>query len=102
MRIFFFIIPVLILFCFAATVFAVETSDCVIVCTNEKRSNDTLCPPAGETTLIEHNLCIKENIATYNICIKNCIPTLAPSDASPAAPTMPPTQTIEPSALDNK
>jgi len=90
----------LLLLCpLAGTSRADERSDCLATCTNDKRSNDMYCPPAGGYSDDDHKQCVEKNTAAYNDCTKACSPapsppavtnpepaTTAPSDLAPAPP----------------
>jgi hypothetical protein len=95
MRLLFITLSVTVLFSLTVMSYADDKSECVNSCSNEKRSKDMYCPPAGGYTDEEHKQCIDTNAAAYNDCIKGCTP-------APASPETPATQPVEPEATDNK
>ncbi len=79
--------------------YADDKSDCLDNCSNDKRSKDMYCPPAGGYSDENHKQCIDTNATAYNDCIKSCSP--APATPEPAAPVATP-QPEGAGATDNK
>lgn len=103
MRYFFITLLVTVLFPLTVMSYADDYSDCVNRCSNEKRSKDMYCPPAGGYSDEEHKQCIDTNTAAFNYCIRSCTPA-SPPTASPTLPTpdTPTAQPVESYPTDNK
>ena len=95
MRIIFITLLVTVLCSLTVMSYADDKSDCLINCSNEKRSKDMYCPPAGGYTDEDHKQCIDKNAVAYNGCTKDCSPSPAVSEPSPVQP-------VESGATDSK
>ena len=98
MRLLFITLSATVLFSLTIMSYADDKSDCVSSCSNEKRSKDMYCPPAGGYSDEEHRQCIDTNTAAYNDCIKGCSSTSPPPE-SPTPPT-PETPAAQPAESD--
>jgi hypothetical protein len=92
MRITFILLLVTILCSLTETGNADSNSDCLIGCSNEKRSNDMYCPPAGGYSDDDHKQCMDKNAAAYNDCVKGCSPAPASPESPPPEPSLQPVE----------
>jgi len=103
MRFLFIILSVTVLLSLTVMGYADDKSDCANSCSNDKRSKDMYCPPAGGYSDEEHKQCIDTNTAAYNDCIKGCTPASEPPESPiPPTPETPTAQPVESEATDNK
>jgi hypothetical protein len=98
MRIIFILLLVTILCSLTVMSNADNNPECLINCSNEKRSNDMYCPPAGGYSDEDHKQCMDKNTVAYNDCVKGC----SPAPVTPAPAELPPAQPVDPGATDKQ
>lgn len=101
MRIFFVTLLFFIICPLTAVGFADEKSACLNSCTNDKRSHDMYCPPAGGFTDEENKQCLNKNSADLARCTANCSPPPQPEEPQPETMQSPPTLPDDPAPAEN-
>jgi cell division septation protein DedD len=84
MRIIFITLLVTVLCPITVMSYADDKSGCIGSCSNDKRSKDMYCPPAGGYSDEDHKQCINTNTTEFSDCTKSCTP--APVTPEPVAP----------------
>ena len=93
MRIFFVLLLIQLFSSPVVSSFADEKSDCLNNCSQDKRSTEMYCPPAGGFSNDDHAQCIDKAGAAFADCVKNCSPAAAlpePEQAPPPSEAVPP------------